>query len=197
MSTEISVDLDFDGAPMRVGTADFHFARAQISTTFIYAESYLAQRWASAIDPVRTLSSAPFSVSELPGASSHCAELFRRVVYSVAMHNTDDHLRNHGFIRRRAGWELSPVFDVNPEPDLSVERQTSVKGASSADDEVDALCEFGTLCHLEESAVRQTMIDVAKAAGRWRSVTGRLNLPDSEIAMFAAVIDRQVDAIMS
>lgn len=113
------------------------------------------------------------------------------------MHSTDDHLRNHGFIRSHAGWELSSVFDVNPEPDLSVERQTSVKGASNADDEVDALCEFGTLCHLEESAVRQTMVDVAEGAGRWRSVAGRLNLPDSEIAMFAAVIDRQVDAIMS
>src|SRR5690606_26824438 len=57
-----------------------------------------------------------------------CAELFRRVAFSVAMHNTDDHLRNHGFIRSDAGWQLSPAFDINPEPVAAVERQTAING---------------------------------------------------------------------
>jgi serine/threonine-protein kinase HipA len=41
-------------------------------------------------------------------------ELFRRVVFSIAVSNTDDHLRNHGFLLGENGWQLSPVFDVNP-----------------------------------------------------------------------------------
>lgn len=43
-------------------------------------------------------------------------ELFRRVVFNMAVSNTDDHLRNHGFILTRTGWSLSPLFDVNPIP---------------------------------------------------------------------------------
>lgn len=42
------------------------------------------------------------------------AELFTRVVFNVATANRDDHLRNHGFMRRPAGWRLAPAFDMNP-----------------------------------------------------------------------------------
>lgn len=41
-------------------------------------------------------------------------ELFRRVTFSIAVSNSDDHLRNHGFLLGRDGWNLSPMFDVNP-----------------------------------------------------------------------------------
>ena len=41
-------------------------------------------------------------------------ELFARVVFSIAVSNTDDHLRNHGFLLSNDGWRLSPMFDVNP-----------------------------------------------------------------------------------
>ena len=41
-------------------------------------------------------------------------ELFTRVVFNVATANRDDHLRNHGFLRTPAGWQLSPAFDMNP-----------------------------------------------------------------------------------
>lgn len=43
-------------------------------------------------------------------------ELWRRIVFSMAVTNTDDHLRNHGFILTKNGWVLSPMFDVNPTP---------------------------------------------------------------------------------
>lgn len=41
-------------------------------------------------------------------------ELWRRIVFSIAVSNSDDHLRNHGFLLSEEGWELSPVYDVNP-----------------------------------------------------------------------------------
>ena len=43
-------------------------------------------------------------------------ELWKRIVFSMAISNTDDHLRNHGFLLTRQGWHLSPLFDVNPVP---------------------------------------------------------------------------------
>lgn len=42
------------------------------------------------------------------------AELWKRIVFSMAVSNTDDHLRNHGFILTSKGWTLSPLYDVNP-----------------------------------------------------------------------------------
>jgi serine/threonine-protein kinase HipA len=43
-------------------------------------------------------------------------ELWRRAVFGCVVGNLDDHLRNHGFLRRGTAWTVAPVFDVNPEP---------------------------------------------------------------------------------
>ena len=43
-------------------------------------------------------------------------ELWRRIVFSMAVSNTDDHLRNHAFILKKNGFTLSPLYDVNPVP---------------------------------------------------------------------------------
>ncbi len=43
-------------------------------------------------------------------------QLWRRILFNVLVSNTDDHLRNHGFLLTRAGWALSPAYDINPNP---------------------------------------------------------------------------------
>ena len=43
-------------------------------------------------------------------------ELWKRMVFNILVSNTDDHLRNHGFLLTNKGWKLAPVFDVNPNP---------------------------------------------------------------------------------
>lgn len=53
--------------------------------------------------------------SAAPEADLH--ELWSRMAFSLLVGNTDDHLRNHGFLLTEAGWRLSPMFDVNPNPD--------------------------------------------------------------------------------
>jgi serine/threonine-protein kinase HipA len=44
-------------------------------------------------------------------------ELWKRIIFNIAISNTDDHLRNHGFILTSNGWELSPAYDLNPSTD--------------------------------------------------------------------------------
>jgi serine/threonine-protein kinase HipA len=44
-------------------------------------------------------------------------QLWRRIAFSMCVSNTDDHLRNHGFLLTEKGWVLSPAFDLNPNPD--------------------------------------------------------------------------------
>ena len=59
-------------------------------------------------------------------AKNDLHELYRRIVFYLLINNTDDHLRNHGLLRSGSGWRLSPVFDVNPNPDKASARATSV-----------------------------------------------------------------------
>lgn len=49
-------------------------------------------------------------------ATSDLRELWHRMAFSELVRNTDDHLRNHGFLLTAKGWRLSPMFDVNPNP---------------------------------------------------------------------------------
>ncbi len=50
------------------------------------------------------------------GIESDLRELWTRIVFNICIGNTDDHLRNHGFLLRGDKWKLSPVYDINPNP---------------------------------------------------------------------------------
>ena len=76
---------------------------------------------------------AEFLVREGARPDEDLAELWSRVVFSRLVGNSDDHLRNHGFILEDGGWRLSPMFDVNPNPDASfaaLDLTPDVQGAS-------------------------------------------------------------------
>lgn len=57
---------------------------------------------------------ADFIISNGSDAEADLKELWRRIVFNMAVSSTDDHLRNHAFILTKTGWKLSPLFDVNP-----------------------------------------------------------------------------------
>ena len=59
-----------------------------------------------------------FSEEEANGSrpKEDLLELWKRIVFSMAISNTDDHLRNHAFLLENNGWRLSPLYDVNPVP---------------------------------------------------------------------------------
>lgn len=71
---------------------------------------------ASAEDGTGYLDIAAFIKAYGANPKSDLMELWKRVVFSMAVTNTDDHLRNHAFILTNNGWILSPLFDVNPVP---------------------------------------------------------------------------------
>ena len=57
---------------------------------------------------------AQFLTEQGSNTKRDLAQLWRRIVFNIAVSNTDDHLRNHGFIYHNNGWMLSPAYDVNP-----------------------------------------------------------------------------------
>lgn len=110
-------------------------------------------------------------------------ELFRRVVFSILIHNTDDHLRNHGFFIEPNGLVLSPAFDINP----SVEGQE----LSLAINEVDRACDvkialaaakdYGLTAERAEEIVAR----VKAAVSTWRDEARGAGIPKGEQDLMA------------
>jgi serine/threonine-protein kinase HipA len=63
---------------------------------------------------VSYLEIAEFLIRHGAEVSTDLEELWRRIVFSICVKNTDDHLRNHGFLLSEKGWRLSPAYDINP-----------------------------------------------------------------------------------
>lgn len=71
---------------------------------------------ASAQDGSSYLDLIDFIKSNGASPKEDIEELWKRIIFNMAVSNTDDHLRNHGFILTKYGWRLSPLYDVNPVP---------------------------------------------------------------------------------
>jgi serine/threonine-protein kinase HipA len=122
-------------------------------------------------------------------------QLWRRIAFSIAIHNTDDHLRNHGFLRRGSGWRLAPAFDVNPNPDLATQRATTVGGATRPADEVNALLVYAESFGLTDIQARIILREVAEAAENWEAVARRNGITQAELARFEPTLSRTINAV--
>jgi len=123
------------------------------------------------------------------------AEMFRRVVVSCAIHNTDDHFRNHGFVGSAAGWKLAPVFDINPNPDLNEGRVTSIAAASRADEEPAGLMAVASDFRLTESAARSIVTEVANAVADWADIAAANGISAREREQFRPMFNDRIAAV--
>ncbi len=120
-------------------------------------------------------------------------QLWRRIAFTIAINNIDDHLRNHGFLHTRGGWTLSPIFDINPHPNASTARATSVNFRQSADrnDEQHNLLavapHFGLRPDAAEAA-HDAITEVVRT--QWRAVARANGVTEAELGCFAEVLDR-------
>ncbi len=122
-------------------------------------------------------------------------ELFDRVVVNVALGNTDDHLRNHGFLLEEGVWQLSPAFDVNPNPDLSQARATSIAGADMYPDEIDGLLALAEDFGLMDSEARERMGRIAATLTSWRTRAKANGIREREITMMADSIIPRLEMV--
>lgn len=117
-------------------------------------------------------------------------ELWRRIAYSVIIHNTDDHLRNHGFLRAgRAGWSLSPAFDINPNPNVSEQRVTGIGGAYTRADELTGLLTYSDLFDLTRSSATTILREISEETRAWQAVASANGISKSEQKRFTAAFE--------
>lgn len=122
-------------------------------------------------------------------------ELFERCAMNVLLGNADDHLRNHGFLLGRAGWRLSPVFDVNPNPDPRALRATSVMGADGIEDEPDGLLVLAQECDLSLGWARERMGELCEVVAGWRRVAGQCGLTGRGLSVMEEALAVRHEAV--
>jgi serine/threonine-protein kinase HipA len=116
-------------------------------------------------------------------------DMWRRMAFSVAIHNTDDHLRNHGFLWTPAGWRLSPAFDVNPNPEVGEPRSTAIGGETLRGGEIAALRETSAFFGLSEKGATTILAEVFEATENWRDVAGANGISEREMTMFESAFE--------
>lgn len=123
-----------------------------------------------------------------PRAQIH--QLYRRMAFSILVRNTDDHLRNHGFLRTAQGWVLSPAFDINPEHRPSGVLQTPISAIHGDACDVNAALDAAPLFDLSTTEARVLLRQMADTiAGQWRTVGARLGMDSTDTRAMAQVLD--------
>ena len=105
-------------------------------------------------------------------------ELWRRIVFNICVKNTDDHLRNHGFLLTDDGWRLSPAYDVNPnEYGKGLHLNISDTDNSLS---TDLALEVAGFFRLDNKRAKQVLAKVKKATKNWQETASKYKIPKTE-----------------
>jgi len=111
----------------------------------------------------------------VPGAiGEDLRELFRRVLFNVAVANRDDHLRNHGFIRQAQGWRLSPAYDLNP----STKKDGHVLALddASAEPDLNTVLDTAEFYRVSPDQAREDLAKLRQVLSTWQDRAKALGL---------------------
>ncbi|WP_034893888.1 type II toxin-antitoxin system HipA family toxin [Gillisia sp. Hel_I_29] len=111
-------------------------------------------------------------------------QLWRRMVFNIAISNTDDHLRNHGFILTNKGWVLSPVYDLNP----SIEKDGLSLNIDMDDNalDFDLAKSVGKYFRLSQNEMQIILDEVLSVVKNWKSIAEEMGIKNSEIELMAS-----------
>lgn len=115
-------------------------------------------------------------------------QLWRRIVFSICVSNTDDHLRNHGFILTSRGWVLSPAYDINP-----VETGAGLKLNISEDDnalDLDLALEVIPYFRIKEATAKEIIKEVKSAVQNWKKVATKYDISNAEQELKSTAFSR-------
>lgn len=129
-------------------------------------------------NPASYLDIADFIQTQGAEVEKNLHQLWRRIVFNIAISNTDDHLRNHGFILTDAGWILSPAYDINPSTD-----KTGLALNIDMDDNaldfalVKSVAEFFRLSPVQSDKI---ISEITRSAKQWQKLAGKIGISKKE-----------------
>ncbi|TQO37593.1 serine/threonine-protein kinase HipA [Arenibacter algicola] len=111
-------------------------------------------------------------------------QLWRRIVFNIAVSNTDDHLQNHGFILTSKGWKLSPAYDINPSIDkdglaLNIDMDNNALDLELAKS-------VGEYFRLDDKKMDTIIEEVMASVSQWKKIANEIGIPRAEQELMAA-----------
>lgn len=114
-------------------------------------------------------------------------ELWRRIVFNICVRNTDDHLRNHGFLLGKYGWRLAPAYDVNPVP-----TGTGLTLNISDEDNslnLDLALDVADYFRVEKSRAAEIIRETKQVVESWRTVASKHGISRREQELMASAFE--------
>lgn len=118
-------------------------------------------------------------------------ELWKRIVFNISIKNTDDHLRNHGFLLTPSGWTLSPVYDLNPVPNttgLSI-------NISETDNSLhmELAYEVAPFFGINLTQAKAIEAQIKASVSKWNTIAKMQGISRNEIEMMENAFNQSVD----
>lgn len=119
------------------------------------------------------------------------AQLWRRLVFNILISNTDDHLRNHGFLYEgQDGWRLSPAYDLNPVPvDIKPRILTTAINEEDNTASLVLALEVADYFGLDAGKAREMAAQVGKIVSTWRAEAAHHGVKKPDIDRMASAIE--------
>jgi serine/threonine-protein kinase HipA len=117
-------------------------------------------------------------------------QLYRRVAFNIAIGNSDDHFRNHGFLLTPRGWTLAPAYDLNPTLN---EYQSLLIDSTTNRADLQLLLLSSEEYMIGRDEARQIITEVLEAVKSWKRLAARLSIVKREIDLFGQVFARAED----
>lgn len=118
------------------------------------------------------------------------AQLWRRLVFNILVSNTDDHLRNHGFLHEERGWRICPAFDLNPMPsDVRPRVQALAIDATGAAAGIEVARSVAASFGVSVRDAKAITHGVAKVAAKWRTYAKAAGLAARQIDRMASAFE--------
>ena len=114
-------------------------------------------------------------------------QLYRRVAFNIAIGNSDDHFRNHGFLLTPKGWTLSPAYDMNPTLN---EYQALLINSSTNFADLQVLLDSSEEYMIDKKEAERIINEVKVGVKPWRSIAIRLGIAKREMDVFEQVFKR-------
>jgi serine/threonine-protein kinase HipA len=117
--------------------------------------------------------------------------LWRRMVFNILISNTDDHMRNHGFLYEgQSGWRLSPAYDLNPMPvDIKPRILSTAINEDDATASLPLAMEVAEYFDLNAAKARAIAKEVGKSVSKWRDEALRHGIKKAEIDRLAPAFE--------
>ncbi len=120
-------------------------------------------------------------------------QLWRRIVFNILISNTDDHLRNHGFLfESQKGWRLSPAYDLNPTPiEIKPRILTTAIDFNDNSASLETALSVASEFRLQKNEANKIIKEVAKAVSTWRDTAKSFALTKREIDRMASAFEHE------